>query len=178
MNTSALLALLQAAAAVLAFAQSHAATASPTLTQSAINFGSNTVQIVTQAAAPIDFQVPPNDSVWPNIKDLSNAPYIDGPGQWTHLGATVQLLPEYTSFGDLNNDGMDDAAAIVDRPTASGAQNYFLAAMLNQGGIMFNIADFPLGSNLDIASHTISNDVAWLNSDRYELLGNTITQIP
>ena len=105
-----------------------------------------------------NFQVPPNDSVWPNIKDLSNAPYIIGPGQWSQLSRNgpTSAAGKYTSFGDLNHDGSDDAAAIVNRPTASGTPNYFLAAMLNQGGIMFNIADLPLGTSLNIASHTIT----------------------
>lgn len=178
MNPASWLALLQAAAALLTFASGrmNLSASSTALAQSAVNFGSNAVQIVEQATAPIGFQVPPNDSFWPDIKDLSNAPYIDGTidgvNDWTQLGSAVTLLPNYTSFGDLNHDGVDDAAAIVERPSADGTANYYLAAMLNQGGIMFNIADYPLGTTLNIASHTITSDIAWLNNSSYELLGN------
>jgi hypothetical protein len=103
-----------------------------------------------------------------------NAPYIDAPGHWTRLGNTIQLFTGDTSFGDLNHDGLDDAAVIVNRPSSNGTPNYFLAAMLNQNGIMFNIADFPLGTNIDIASHSIVQGTILLNSNSYELLGNTI----
>ncbi len=172
MNITSLLALLQAAAAVLTFAQSHAPSAA--FAEQAVNFGSNAVQLVTQAAAPINFSVPANDSIWPNIKDLLGAPYIDGAGHWTRLGSTVQLIQEDTSFGDINHDGMDDAAVIVNRPSADGAPNYYLAAMLNQGGIMFNVADFPLGASMNIASHTVANGIISLDGAHYGLLGNTI----
>jgi len=174
MNITSLLALLQAAASILTLAQSH--TASVAFQQEAVNFGSNAVQMVTQAAAPVGFQVPKNDSAWPNVKDLMNAPYIDTPGHWAPLGATVQGVFQYASFGDLNHDGVDDAAIIVNRPTANGTANYFLAAMLNQGGIMFNIADAPLGATINITSHAIASGTIILNGTHYTLLGNSITQ--
>ena len=172
MNVASLLALLQAAASVLTFAQGHTATTA--FAQQAVSFGSNAVQVVTQAAAPVGFPVPRNNSIWPNIQDLAGAPYIDASGHWVQLGQTVQLAPQYTSFGDLNNDGVDDAAVIVNRPSSGGAPNYFLAAMLNQGGIMFNVADFPLGTSINIASHSVAGEAILLNNERYELLGNTI----
>lgn len=172
MNIASLLALLQATASLLAFVQSPAVM--PAFSQQAVHFGSQAVQIVTQAASPITFQVPQNDSIWPNMKDLANAPYRDASGHWVRLGATAQIVQEYTSFGDLNHDGLDDAAVIVNRPSSSGTPNYFLAAMLNQGGILFNIADFPLGPNLNISSHSITGGSILLNGAPYELLGNAI----
>jgi len=172
MNTASLLALLQAAASVLTLAQAH--NAKPAFMQEAVNFGSNAVQVVTQAAAPVSFAVPQNDSIWPNAKDLVNAPYIDGSGRWVRLGPTVQALFEDTSFGDINHDGFDDAALIVNRPSAGGTPNYFLAAMLNQGGILFNIADLPLGPGLTVTSHSIASGTIFLNGNAYSLLGNTI----
>jgi hypothetical protein len=144
-------------------------------TQQAVNFGSNAVQVVTQAAAPIGFPVPQNNSIWPNVEDLVKAPYIDAPGHWVPIGQTVKPLFEDTSFGDINNDDLDDAAVIVNRPSSNGAANYFLAAMLNQGGIMFNIADFPLGPSVDITSHSIVGETVLLNNKSYKLLGNVIT---
>ena len=118
--------------------------------------------------------MPQNDSAWPNAKDLKNAPYIDASGHWARLGKTVELLDGNTSFGDLNRDGMDDAAVIVNRPLSNGTPNYFLAAMLNQNGIMFNIADFSLGTSINITSHSVTGGIILLNGDHYELLGNMI----
>ncbi len=174
MNITALLALLQAAASVLTIAQGPTATTA--FKQQAVNFGSHAVQAVTQAAAPISFSVPENTGIWPNTSELMSAPYIDAVGHWTRLGTTVQLVQEDVSFGDLNNDGVDDAAVVVNRPSSNGAANYFLAAMLNQGGIMFNIADISLGTSLNIATHSITAGVVVLNGDRYVLLGNAITR--
>jgi hypothetical protein len=172
MNITSLVSLLQAAASLLVLAQGPTATTA--FMQQAVSFGSHAVQIVTQAEAPIGFSVPQNDSVWPNAKDLMNAPYIDAAGHWSQLGKTVQLIPGDTSFGDLNHDGLDDAAVIVNRPSSDGTPNYFLAAMLNQNNIMFNIADFPLGTDINIASHSISGGMILLSNTSYELLGNTI----
>ncbi len=174
MNITSLLALLQAAASLLTAAQSPAATAA--IQQGAVKFGNNAVQVVTQAAAPINFTVAKNDGIWPNISDLMRAPYIDAAGHWAPLGKTVRLVQKDTSFGDINNDGLDDAAVVVNRPSADGSANYFLAAMLNQGGIMFNIADFSLGTHANITSHSIKDGMMLLDGNRYELLGNVITK--
>jgi len=118
MNITPLLTLLQAAASLLVLAQGHTVTTA--FMQQAVNFGSNAVQIVVQSHAPIGFTVTKNDSIWPNVKDLANAPYIDAPGHWAPLGTTVQLITGDSSFGDLNHDGLDDAAAVVNRPSPDG----------------------------------------------------------
>lgn len=172
MATTTLLSLLQAAAMMLTFAQTHPLPAATS--QSVVHVASNAVQLVTQAAAPIDFAVPQSNSIWPNLDELAHAPYLDAPGHWVPLGSSVQLVQEDTSFGDLNGDGIDDAAVVVDRLSASGAPNYYLAAMLNQGGILFNIADVPLGPRLDIASHTVRGGEIFLDNNSYQLLGNVL----
>lgn len=172
MNPASLIALLQLAASVLVSAQNPKMVL--TMRQQAVQLGSNTVQLVTQAAAPIGFDVPKNNSIWPTAKDLMDAPYVDGPGHWARFGSTVQPLLQYASFGDLNDDGADDAAVIVNRPSVGGRPHYFLAVMLNQGGILFNIADVPLGSTVNVASHSIANGAVLLDSRKYNLLGNEL----
>lgn len=157
---------------MLTFAQHN--TTSTAFMQQAVHFGSGAVQVATQATAPVDFSIPQNDSGWPNTKDLAQAPYLDAPGHWAPLGATVKLIEADTSFGDLNGDGLDDAAVIVNRPSSNGAPNYYLAAMLNQGGIMFDVADLSLGTVLDIATHSVSHGNILLNNISYELLGDEI----
>jgi len=180
MNIASMIALLQATSALLVFAQGSRAT--PALMRSAVNIGSHSVQIVAQVRAPIDFAVTPNSSIWPNINDLVNAPYLDANGNYMRLGSdaagtasTVSLLEQYTSFGDINNDGVDDAAVIVNRPNAAGTPNYFLAAMLNQGGIMFNITDYPLGNTINITTHKVISGNIMIDGKQYDLLGDQLS---
>jgi hypothetical protein len=94
------------------------------------------------------------------------------------LGSGVTLLQQYTSFGDLNHDGADDAAVILAKPStaggAEGGESYFLAAMLNQGGVMFDIAELPLGSTANINSHQIASGTIILGSNQYKLLGTDL----
>jgi hypothetical protein len=171
-----MLALLQAAATLLALVQSPAV--STTTAQNSVNLAENAIQIVAQETAPIDFTVPKDNSIWPNITDLVNAPYLDGNGNYVPLGSAVSLLEQDTSFGDINNDGIDDAAVIVNRPTpATGAPNYFLAVMLNQGGIMFNIADYPLGNTVNINSHHVTDGNIIIDGNQYELWGDQIEKV-
>lgn len=173
MNATALLALLQAAATLLTLAQGPHATAASM--QNAITTGSQTVQVVTQATAKIPFTVTPDDSIWPNVKDLLQSPYLDANGNYVPVGSTVAILQQYAAFGDLNNDDLDDATVVVNKPSASGTANYFLAALVNQNGILFNIADAPLGSSVDSnATHTISSGVITFGAQQYQLLGNQL----
>ncbi len=166
------MALLQAAASILAFAQGPKATLATM--QSAVNIGSNSVQIAAQAMAPINFPVPENTGVAPNITELIYAPYQNTAGKYVQLSPSFQLVEEDTSFGDLNHDGLDDAAVIINEPTTNGNQ-YFLGAVLNQGGILFNIANLPLGNSITITSHAITNGIIILNgTERYQLLGDAL----
>jgi hypothetical protein len=135
----------------------HNATLSQTATEQTIAIASRAVQLSAQAEAmpEIDFAIPPNNSTAPNIKDLLQTAYLGADGSYVPLGGSVALVQADNSFGDLNGDGLDDAMAIVERTDASGGTTFALAAMLNQGGIMFNIADLPLGSSLQVFSHNI-----------------------
>lgn len=170
-----MLALLQAAVSLLVSAQSSQAT--PAMMQNAINIGNHVVQTVVQANAKIDFVVPKNNSIWPNVNDLLNAPYLTAKGDWVRLSEIGSLAIEYTSFGDINNDGLDDAAVIVNRQGADGKPHYFLGAMLSQDNILFNIADFPLGDSIHISSHDILNGKIVIDGSQYELLGREIRKV-
>ena len=149
----------------------------PAVAQQIVNVAGNAVQLATQAAEPVGFAVTPNDGIWPNARDLTNAPHRDVSGKWVRLGGTVQLMEADTSFGDLNRDGVDDAAVVVKKQMADGSQSYFLAAMLNQGGIMFDVAETPLGANFapDTATHSITANEAALDGKHYALVGNQLT---
>jgi hypothetical protein len=155
----------------------------PSTVEAAIGVGSRGVQLSTQALAKIPFPVPQNDSIWPNAADLAQAPYLDAQGNYAPLGPGLQLLTGDASFGDLNGDGLDDAAALVARTSADGATTISLAMMLDQGGILFNIADVPLGKTVQVYSHHVVSGAAVIDMQidgeprttaSYELLGNAI----
>jgi hypothetical protein len=130
---------------------------SATSTAQIVALGNRTVQIAAQTIAPINFVVPANNSIWPNVTDLLVAPYITANGSYVHQSpTTVQLDQSSISFGDLNNDGLDDAVAIVTRPAASGATENDIAMFINQNNIMFNIADLSLGiAPVTVYSHHV-----------------------
>jgi len=170
-----MIALLQAAVSLLASAQNSQAT--PAAMQKAVNLAGNIVQTVAQAKTPISFPVKENDGIWPNIDDLLNAPYLDSKNDLVRLGKTVSLITEYTSFGDINNDGLDDAAVVVNKPGVDESPHYFLAAMLNHGNILFNIADLPLGDSVNIDSHHVIDGKIVIDGRRYELLGKELRSV-
>ena len=182
MNT-AIAALLQVTAMFLLGVQ-HNPNASLAAQQQAVSVGNQVVQMSTQALANISFPVPQNDNAAPNIKDLQNAPYLAASGKWVRLGQGVTLVSSSTSFGDLNGDGFDDAAVLVQRSLPDGSSDFALAALINQGGILFNIADAPLGTSVQIFSHTIQSgefvvDMQVKGRTRsvrhYDLLGNVFS---
>ncbi len=183
MNTI-VLQLLQATAALLLAAQTHQSELSPALTAQLISAASHTVQLGTQMLAPQPSTPEvPSTNIWPNISRLRNSFYLDSAGARVRTGNGIQLLEEYTSFGDLNLDGLDDAMVVVQNISAEGAASYVLAALLNQGGILFNIADYPLPKNLIIDSHRIESGVFNIELQdesgakqklRYKLLGNSL----
>lgn len=152
--------------------------------QQIVAAASQTVQLSTQALAFaqgwVTFPVPQNASRWPTAAELQVAPYLDARGGYAQLGAlgsggaSVRLDASTISFGDLNGDGYDDAMVVVQRTKFDGSTSLDLAAMLNQGGILFNIADTPLGNN-PLISHQIQNGEFVVNSSsHYMLLGNQL----
>jgi hypothetical protein len=183
MNT-AIAALLQVTAMFLLGVQRNPSV-SLAAQQQAVSVGGRVVQISTQALANISFPVPQNDGAAPTIKDLQNAPYLSASGKWVQWGRGVAPVSSSTSFGDLNGDGFDDAAILVRRSLPDGSSDFALAALVNQNGILFNVADAPLGSSVQIYSHTIQNGelVVDMQEDgsaravrHYDLLGNVFSE--
>lgn len=192
MNPIAIATLLQLAAALLTGIRSNAQI-SQAVAQQTIAVASRAIQISAQAEAmsKINFPIAQNSSIWPNIAALYNAPYLGANGSYAPLqigsGAGIALIAEDTSFGDLNGDGIDDAAAVVKMTDNNGNATFSLAAMLNQGGIMFNIADITFGSAVQIYSHHIAtgggivlnmqvgNAVA--QTSTYELFGDQLVKL-
>jgi hypothetical protein len=188
MNTS-IIALLQITVALLTGIQGNANVPSSTA-QQVVTMASHVVQMSTQATAVIPFTVAKNDSAYPDYNDLVNSPYLDVNGKYVQLGvsSTVKLENNYISFGDLNGDVVDDAAVLVKRFANDGTVSYAIAAMLNQGGILFNIADYPLGGTFPtINSHEIVQGGDFVLGTQlpgapavtstYELLGDQVIKV-
>ena len=186
MNTTTIALLLQMTASILSGAHNHPAVTAATDIK-LIALGNRTVQIATQALAPINFAVPANDSMWPNVTDLLAAPYLAANGTYVRQGLSAKLDQGSISFGDLNNDGFDDAAAIVTRPTAAGTTESVLAMFINQNNIMFNIADLSLGtSSVTVYSHHVVSGLLTMDmqiaggaraTSTYQLLGDQILKV-
>lgn len=139
------------------------------------------IQLSTQALASVPFAVAPKTSIWPNVLDLENAPYLDLDGNYVRRGAGVQYFGETLSFGDMNGDGLDDAAVLVQRTGSGSRSDYALAVLLNQGNILFNIADFPLktaaGRAPQIKDHHVVNGRLIIDGKKYALLGNKLISV-
>jgi hypothetical protein len=186
MSTSTIAVLLQLVTSLLTGAQ-HSAVMTPSSTQATVAIASRAVQLSAQAEAipKIGFAIPANDSNAPSMKDLMQAAYIDPTGAYVPaVGSDVGVVQEDTSFGDLNADGYDDAVTVVQRTDEAGNTTFVLATMLNQGGVMFNIDDVPLGSTVKVFSHNIvqggdlvinmSVDNAAAQTSTYYLLGDQL----
>lgn len=179
--------LLQAAASLLTgIGQNNSV--SYAVREQAVVTAEHAIQYATQAEAMPDivFPVSNNASIWPTVGDLAHAPYRTADGGWVPIGKSVQLVSPSISFGDINNDGFDDAAVVVQRVADDGSADFALAAMIDQGDILFNIADLPLGSSVEVYSHTIENGQILIDMKigdaapatyRYELLGNQLVKI-
>jgi hypothetical protein len=181
MNTT-IATLLQLTASLLMGAHSH----SQTVQKQIIQVSQKSIQLSAEAIgmSHVTFAIPQNNSIWPSAVEVDYAPYLDTNGTYVHEGTNVKTLDQYLSFGDMNNDGLDDAAVLVQKIDANGKSTYALATVLNEGTIFFNIADFDLGATEpQIASHAIVNgklvlsiqkgDTSYTTST-YELFGDQI----
>jgi uncharacterized lipoprotein YbaY len=74
---------------------------------------------------------------------------------------TVTLLDQFTAQGDLNGDGVEDAAVVLAENSGGSGTFIYLAAVVNQDGQPVNQATTLLGDRVQIDSVVIDNgDVA------------------
>ncbi|MFA6354386.1 MAG: hypothetical protein WCX12_01725 [Candidatus Paceibacterota bacterium] len=96
-------------------------------------------------------------SIWPNFDQLLSASYLNRDGKRVALGDGVRLADSFLSFGDLNEDGLDDAVVVLKMDDGKGGIDYWLGAMLNKAGVLFNIVNKPIGKNVEIYSHHVES---------------------
>jgi len=70
---------------------------------------------------------------------------------------TVTLVP-MTAFGDLNGDGVDDAAVLLSENSGGSGVFTYLAAVVNDNGQPVNAGTVMLGDRVQIKSMVIENE--------------------
>jgi hypothetical protein len=88
----------------------------------------------------------------PQVKvRLSNGVYVAP----SPAGPRITLLEETVRFGDLNGDGREDAALVLNSDTGGTGQFRTLVAVLDQGGVPVHVASASLGDRVRITSITV-----------------------
>jgi hypothetical protein len=71
---------------------------------------------------------------------------------------TVVLHPEVYAFGDLNGDGVDDAAVILIESSGGSGNFRYLAAVINEDGIPVNVATQFVGDREQVQAISIEGN--------------------
>lgn len=132
----------------------------------------------TDTSAGAQNEVPENDNEI-SIKDLENAEYYISESigkvklengsyfkRWqpdSATGLSIWIEKEQIAFGDLNNDGKDDAAVIIYISGGGSSIDTELAIMLNKQGEPIYHTSLPLKCKEEIHSADIESDLTGLN---------------
>ena len=88
--------------------------------------------------------------IYPETVQLSNGRYEGEPFQEGGTSRPMVIFIEPTAFGDLDGDGVDDAAVLVVETSGGSGAFIYLAAMLNQDGEPYNQATLLLGDRVQV----------------------------
>ncbi|MDX9864210.1 MAG: META domain-containing protein [Anaerolineaceae bacterium] len=73
------------------------------------------------------------------------------------LRPLVTLIPEIVAFGDLNGDGVEDAVVVLTENSGGSGSFVYLAAVVNDMGVLKNIATLLLGDRVFPSQITIAD---------------------
>jgi hypothetical protein len=79
----------------------------------------------------------------------------------------VTLVPQPVAFGDLNGDGIDDAAVILATNTGGSGTFIYLNAVLNDKGAAKFASSISLGDRVSPRTITISEGVLTVDEIRH-----------
>lgn len=82
------------------------------------------------------------------------------PGETPELYSTQLYLP---TFGDVNSDGVEDAAVILQTQNGGNGNNKELAIVLDQGGEVYNVATLDIGFMVAVDAVQIDSETVTLN---------------
>ncbi len=99
----------------------------------------------------------------PAISPTATVQLQGGTYQIPGLGATVTLSPTLVAIGDLNGDGAEDAAAILQTLFADGATRTNLVAFVNSGGQPIAAAATELAGPLRVDALRVEKGAIWLD---------------
>ncbi len=123
-------------------------------------------QTARQGQVQIQVQAPAKKNIWLNITQLANAEYADlagnrfrlENGSYAAASNKAVLRQEFTSFGDLNKDLLDDAVVVLEVSAGTSPSEYMLAAVTNRGdGGVTDAANLDLGRTVQIFDHRVQN---------------------
>jgi hypothetical protein len=88
---------------------------------------------------------------------LRDGVYREATGEGSASEVTITLLPELSAFGDLDRDGVADAAAVLAGSGGGTGTFISLAALRNVEGLPQHIATAYLGDRVRVTSLTIDS---------------------
>jgi hypothetical protein len=109
--------------------------------------------LTSETLANAEYVLPDGSTV-----QLTDGVYQEKPDETASTFITnVSLLDDLTAYGDLNGDGVEDAAVIiVDAPGGSGVFTY-LAAVVDEDGSPANVDTVDLGDRTDITTVAVED---------------------
>jgi hypothetical protein len=122
-------------------------------------------------------------NAYPTIEDVRNFSFVDYRGIRRFLFDGMNVLEQYTSFGDMNGDNFEDVLVVVQfEPGGS----YYLVPLLNRVGSLAQMNVVSLGHPVSISHHHIDNGVADFTlqypdgsrSVRYRMIDSVFTAFP
>jgi len=88
---------------------------------------------------------------------LTDGEYHEPAAPGSASQVTVTMLPDLTAYGDLNGDGVSDAAVILAGSAGGSGTFITLAAVLNQDGEPQHVASAELGDRVQVHSVAIES---------------------
>ncbi len=88
---------------------------------------------------------------------LTDGQYEEAAAPGSATKTQVQLLSDTTAFGDLDADGVDDAAVVLISDPGGSGTFYDLVAVLDRNGNAFPVATTFLGDRIEINAVTIED---------------------
>ena len=93
--------------------------------------------------------------IYPETVQLSDGRYEGEPFQEDGASRPMLIFIEPTAFGDLDGDGLEDAAVLLVETSGGSGAFIYLAAVLNQDGKPHNQATLLLGDRVQVDELTI-----------------------
>jgi hypothetical protein len=116
-------------------------------------------QISTDALANLEYQI---DITQSDTAKLENGSFSEEATPGSALKIEVKLTDDI-AFGDLNNNGIDDAAAILWASGGGSGSFSYLSAVLNKSGSLMSTNSIFIGDKIIIENLSINKGIITVN---------------